>query len=141
MFDELFEGTHRGALGLQGRELIAMLEQEFELALGISGVVLGVAGCEGFTVPCERERIDGKEHEAVVLSQRLDNGTLGEFETDGDRLSLEPRAQGTHPRIDSFWRVRKDAELACLGARRLQADIVFGISPIEADERRKFICR
>ena len=141
MFDAWFAGTHRGALGLQGRELSAMLEQEFELELGISGVVLGVAGCEGFTVPGERERIDGKEHEAVVLSQRVDNGPLVEFATDGDRLSLAPRAPGTHPRIESFWRVRKDAEPSCLGASRLQADIVCGISPIEADECRKFICR
>jgi hypothetical protein len=51
-FAEWCAGTPRGALGLQGRELIAMREQECELELGIRGVVLGVAGCEGFTVPC-----------------------------------------------------------------------------------------
>jgi hypothetical protein len=141
MFDAWFEDTHRGALGLQGRERIAMLQQDFELELGVGRVVLGVAGCEGFTIPGECKRIDGKAHEVVVRSERVDNRTLVEFETDGDRLSLERRAQGTHPRIDSFWRVRKDAELACLGASRLQTDIVCGISPVEADERRKFIRR
>jgi hypothetical protein len=141
MFDAWFEGTHRGALGLQGRERSAMLQQEFELERGVGGVVLGVAGCEGFTIPGERERMDGKAHEVVVRSERVDHGTLVEFETDGDRLSLAPRAPGTHPRLDSVWRVRKDAERACLGASRVQTDIVCGIRPVEADERRKCIRR
>ena len=91
MFDELFEGAHRRALGLQGRELIAMFEQEFELELSVGGIVLGMAGCEGFTVSCEREGIDGKEHEEVVLSQRIDDGAFIEFETEGNGLSLEAR--------------------------------------------------
>ncbi len=141
MFDELFEGAHRRALGFQRRERIAMFEQEFELELSVGGIVLGMAGCEGFTVSCEREGIDGKEHEEVVLAQRIDEGAFVEFETDGNRLSLEALAQGTHPLIDGFWRVYKDTELACLRASRLQADIVFGNSPVDADERRKCIRR
>ena len=51
MFDKLFEGTHRGALGLEGLEFVAMLEQELKLECRISGVVLGVAGREGFAGP------------------------------------------------------------------------------------------
>jgi hypothetical protein len=141
MFDEWFEGAHRRALGFQRRELLAMFEQEFELELGVGGIVLGRAGCEGFTVSGEREGIDGKEHEEVVLAQRIDDGAFVEFETAGNRWSREALAPGTHPLIDGVWRVYKDTELACRRASRLQADIVFGISPVEADERRTCIRR
>lgn len=141
MVDEWFEGAYRGALGRQRRELSAMFEQEFERELGVGGIVLGVAGCKGFTVPGERGGIDGKEYEDVILSQRIDDGAVVEFETDGDRMSREPLAQGTHPLIEGFWRVYKDAALACLGVSRLQADLVFGISPGDADERRTCIRR
>jgi hypothetical protein len=37
MFDELFEGAHSRTLGLKGRELIAMLEQEVTEECGVGG--------------------------------------------------------------------------------------------------------
>ena len=91
-------------LGLKGLELIAMLEQAFKLEFGVSGVVLGLAGGEGLAIPRQREGIDGKEPEEIVLAQRRDEGPLIEFEADGNRLPVEPRAQGAHPRIDGVWR-------------------------------------
>ena len=141
MFNELFEGAHGGTLGLKGFELIAMLEQEFKLELGVSGVVLGLAGCEGFAIPRQCQGVDGKEHEEVILSQRRDEGPLIEFEADGNRLPFEPCTQGAHPLVDGVRLVFEDAELAFLGACRLQADIVFGIGPVDADEGRKLIRR
>jgi hypothetical protein len=139
--DAWCEGTHGGALGLQGRELIALRKQAFELALGGGGGVLGVAGCEGVTIPGARERLDGKAPEVVVLSERVDHGTRVECETDGERVPLASHAPGPHPRLESCWRVRQEAERAWLGARRVQTDLVCGISPVAADERRTFIRR
>jgi quercetin dioxygenase-like cupin family protein len=64
------EGTQRGALGLQGRELIARRAQAFERERGLRGVVLGVARCAGFPGPGERERMEGQAPAAVVRSPR-----------------------------------------------------------------------
>jgi hypothetical protein len=96
-----------------------------------------MAGCAGFTGSCEREGVDGKEHEEVLRAQRIDAGAFMEFETQGKGLSLKALAQRTHPRIEGCWRVYKDTALACLRARRWQADIVLSISPGDADERRQ----
>ena len=75
MFDEWFEGTYGGALGGEGCEFVAMREQELTLEFGVSRVVLGMAGREGFPVPREGEGVDGKEYEEVILTQRGDDGT------------------------------------------------------------------
>jgi hypothetical protein len=44
MVDKLFTGAHRGALGREGREFVAMLEQELKLEFRGRGLVLGGAG-------------------------------------------------------------------------------------------------
>jgi hypothetical protein len=141
MFHELFEGAHGGTLGLQGLELITMFEQELKLEFSVSRVVLGLAGGEGLAIAREREWIDGKEHEEIVLTQGRDDRPLIEFKANGNRLPCEPRAQGAHPFIDCVRLVVKGPALAFLRACRLQADIVFGIGPVDADAGRKLICR
>jgi hypothetical protein len=141
MFHELFAGAHGGTLGLKGLELIAMLAQEFKLERGVRGVGLGPAECKGFARPRPRQGVDGKAHEEVILSPRRDEGPLMEFEADGHRLPFEPCTQGAHPLVDGVRLVFEDAELACLGACRLQADIVCGIGPVDADEGRTRIRR
>jgi hypothetical protein len=55
--------------------------------------------------------------------------------------SVEPLAQGVRPRVDGVWLGCKDAACALLRARCLQADIVFGIGPVDADEGRKLLRR
>jgi hypothetical protein len=89
----------------------------------------------------ERKGINRKEHKEVVLAQRGDDGAFVEFKANGDRLPFEPCAQGVHPFIKDCWRVREDAELACLRISCLHTDIVFGISPVDADEARKLLRR
>ena len=50
VFDELRSGAHRGALGGEGGELVAVCEEECDLERGIGGVVFGPAGGTRFTV-------------------------------------------------------------------------------------------
>ena len=92
MFDELCEGTHRGALRRERLQLVAMGEQQFELECGIRGVVFGPAGCEGFAIPRQRQGVEREENQKVILTQGGDNGAFVEFETDGHGLAVEPRA-------------------------------------------------
>jgi hypothetical protein len=68
-------------------------------------------------------------------------GPLFELAADGKGWLLEPRAQGAHPRVDGVWLVCKDAAPTFLGASCLQADIVYGISPVDGDECRQLIPR
>jgi hypothetical protein len=105
----LGEGTHGGTLGLQGLELITLLEQAFQLELGVRGIVLGVAGGEGLAIPRQGEGIAGKEHEEVLLAPRRDEGALVECEAESHRFPFEPLAQGAHPRVDGVWLMCKDA--------------------------------
>ena len=93
-----------------------MPEQEVELEFGVRGVVLRVAGGEGLAVAREGKGIDGKEPEEVVLAQDGDKRALMPFEADGDRLPLEPLAQGANPCIDGFWRVLDGGVLAFVRA-------------------------
>jgi hypothetical protein len=137
MVDEWLEGTHVGALRGERFQFVAMGEPELEREFGVRRVVLGVAGRERFARPREGEWVNGKEHEAVILPQRGDEGALVEFETEGHGWLLESRAQGAHPRIDGVWLVFEDPELTCLRASGLLADVVFGLSPVDADEGRK----
>ena len=139
--DQLCEGTHLGALGGEGGKSSAMRQQEFELEFGVRGIVLGVAGSKGFTVSREGPRIDGKEHEEVILAECRNDGALVALKADGNGLPLESRAQGTHPLGKRIWLMFEHAALTFLGACGLQADIVFGVRPVETDEGCKLICR
>jgi hypothetical protein len=119
VFDELFQGAHGGALRCEGLQLVAVGAQQFELQCGVGGVILRAAGGKRFTVPCEGQGGDGKEHEAGVLAPGKDDGALVEFEAAGDRFSLESLVEGSHPCINGFWRVFKAEVLSVLRARSL----------------------
>jgi hypothetical protein len=68
MVDELRQSTHCWALGVQRRQCVTMREQECKLEFGVSGVVFGMTGREGFTVLGQGPRVDGKQDEEVVLA-------------------------------------------------------------------------
>jgi hypothetical protein len=116
MVNELFEGTHRGALGVEGLEFVAMLEQELKLEFGVSGIVLGVAGREGFAVLGQGQRIDGEQDKKVVLTQGVDERAFIEFEAHGNGASFEPLSYDTCPLINGFWFVLQNHELPFVSA-------------------------
>ena len=115
MFDKLFEGTHRGALGLEGLEFVAMLEQELKLEFRVSGIILGMAGREGFAVLGQGQRIDGEQDEERVLTQSIDERAFVEFEAHRHRASCKPLLYSPCPRVDGLWFVFESTEL--LGVR------------------------
>jgi len=129
MCDELGEGAHRGALRLERLQLIAMGEQECEWEFSVSGVIFGPAGGEGFAVPGQRNRIDGKEDQKVIRAQGGDKGTFVARKADGNGVAVAPRAQRAAPRVDGLGRVFEHEGLAFLSASGLEADIMFDIGP------------
>jgi hypothetical protein len=59
MCDALRTGMHRRALGVQGLQCVAMLEQEVKLECGVRRSVFGMAGREGFAVLGQGPRVKG----------------------------------------------------------------------------------
>ena len=119
VFDELREGAHGGALGVEGLELVAMREQEFELEFGIGGVVFGPAGGEGFAVPARVSGLTGKSTRKSYLRKA---------ETMGPLLSSRQTATGwplnrvrrvlTHASMASGW-CSRTLKLPFLASQRL----------------------
>ena len=90
MCDEWLKGTHGGALGVKGLQVVAMLEQEFKLQFGGSGIVFGMAGREGFAVLGQGPRVEGQQDQECLFTQGVDERAFVEFEAHSDRVSCEP---------------------------------------------------
>jgi hypothetical protein len=116
MCDKWFEGTHRGALGLEGLECVARLEPELKREFRVRGIVLGVAGREGFAVLGQGQRMDGAQEEERVLTQGVDERAVIEFEAHRHRASCKPLLYGLCPRVDGRWLVFESTELPGVSA-------------------------
>ena len=82
----------------------------------------------------QRGGLDREQHEEVVLEQRRDDRALGELEADGDGSAAEALAQLCRPRPRWPPGGARGRALALLGARDPQANVVFLVGPVDADE-------
>ena len=137
VFDALRSGAHRRAVGGERRALVAVCEQQLDLERGIGGVIFGMARGKRFAVLRQGERMDGKEHEEIIGAQRGHDGPFLECQAHRDGLSVAARAQGLAPRIDRLGAVCEHEKLPSLSASSLEAHIVCGIRPVEANKGRK----
>jgi hypothetical protein len=111
---ELRQGAHLRALRDKGGEFVTVCEQDLDLECGIGGVICGPARGTRFAVRGHGERIDGKEHEEIIVVQRRHHGAFIAFQADGKRLAIAPCAQGADPRVDHCRPVCETQELpAC----------------------------
>ena len=138
MCDKWLKRTQRGALGGEGLEFVAMLQQELKLQCSVRGGVLRMAGREGFAVFGQGAGIDREQDEECLFTPGVDERTFVEFKAHRDGAAGEPLLEGTCPRVDGLWLVVELTALAGGRANGWYADIVFGISPIKAHEGRKF---
>jgi hypothetical protein len=139
--DELCQRTPLRALRLERCQLVAMVEQELELACGVRGIILGAAGGESLAVAREGQGMDGAQDEDLVCAQRGDHGLLVELKASGDGVTAAALAPGTDPGIDRC-RGRVEATgLACGGASGWEAERMCGIGPVDADEGSAWLVR
>ena len=136
MCDELFEGAHGRALRMEWLQLIPMREQQFELQFSVAGIVFSPTRGEGFAVPRQGQRINREEDQKVILAQGEDQRTFVQFEADSHGLTVKTRTQCGGPRVDSLGRVLKLEALSFCSASRLEASIMFGICPVDANKSR-----
>jgi hypothetical protein len=64
---------------------------------------------------------------------------LVEFEADSNRSAVAPRAQRGAPRVNGLRRVLELQALPLGGASRLEAPIMFRISPVDPHQGRKCV--
>jgi hypothetical protein len=67
-----------------------MLEQEFKLQFGVSGIVFGTAGSEGCAVLGQGPRVDGEQDQECIFTQGIDERAFVEFEAHSVGVSCEP---------------------------------------------------
>src|SRR5262249_42147556 len=103
----------------------------------IGGSIFGPARGKRFAVLRQGEWSDGKEHEKIIGAQRRHAGPFLEFQAHRDGLAVEAGTQGLDPRVDRFRAVLEDQKLSSCSASGWEADIVFGVSPIEANKGSK----
>jgi hypothetical protein len=106
--DELLEGAHLGALGVERLKFLGVIQEQFERELSVGGIVFRAAVREHLAVLGKRGGIDGEQHDEFVLAQRIDDRALGEFQSDGDGLTAKAFAQVSSPFVDGFRAVLED---------------------------------
>jgi len=134
--DALRQGAPRWALRDKGGACVTMCAQERDLECGIGGGICGPARGKRFAVRGHGERMDGKAHEAILVVPRRHQGAFMEFQADGKRLAVEPRAQGAAPRVDHFRTVGETQKLPARSTGDVSADSVCGIRPVKAHKGR-----
>ena len=78
LFGEAEQCAHVLALRLQRGKSLWVAHEKIQGKFGIGGIVLGATGFESLTIFGKSRRVDGKEHQEVVLLQCVDNWALGQ---------------------------------------------------------------
>ena len=113
-----------------------MPHEVVQCKLGISRIILGATRDKGFPVPGQALRIEGKEDQEVIFFQCRDDRSFTELECHSDG-SAEAPIQCLCPELDGFRRVSNALEHALFTASLLQADVVLGAGPVDADVGRE----
>jgi hypothetical protein len=137
MGDELCAGAHGKALRLEWRQLIPRREQPCEQQCGGAGVVLSSTGGEGVAGARQCQRMNREEDQKVILAQGADQGTCVKFAAESHGVAVKPRTPGGAPRVDRLGGVRQLEALPCCSASRLEASIMGGIGPVDANKSRQ----
>lgn len=113
-----------------------MLAHEPRQQLRVAGIVLGAAGKDGLAVFRQLFRIERKQHQVLVLHQRVDQRPARCLEAHGDRPTVEPRPQLRGPVVDCCGSLRQNLVFRdrVLGGRQ-QTQGVFLVGPIDTDPR------
>ncbi len=120
------------------RSLSPWQRKHFERQLGIGGIILGSTRRKGLAILGQRCRIDRKQNQPGVLLQGIDQRSLANLQTHGDGSASKALHQSMGPLRDGLRPMQHDATFAHVTVGRLQADIVFGIGPVDTDEGSKF---
>ena len=134
MCDELCEGAHGRALRMEWLQLIPRREPQCELQCSVAGIGLSPTRGEGFAVARHGQRMNREEAPQVILAQGEDHRTCVQCEAESHGLTVNTRTQGGDPRVESRGRVLKLAALSFCSASRLEASIMVGIGPVDANK-------
>ena len=135
LFDQVEQFAHLCTLRLERLENIAVMEEQLQGVFRIGGIILCSTGFESLAVLRQCGRVDWKEYEEIVLLQRIDDGSFGQFQCHGDGATetLVHRGSPFLDAVHGMWELTKFSLLAVGG---LQTNVVLGVRPIDANEGR-----
>jgi hypothetical protein len=118
-------------------QLIPLCAEQFELQVGVAGIVFGLARGEGFAIPRSCQRIDREEAQKGIRAQGEDQRPFVACEAESHGVAVKPCTQGGDPGIDSLGRMLQLEALALYRASRLEASSMCGIRPVDPNKGRK----
>ena len=80
-----------------------------------------------------------EEDQKVIRAQGEDQRTFVKFEAESHGLTVKTRTQCGDPRVESLGRVLKLEALSFGSASRLEASIMCGICPVDANKSSKCV--
>ena len=104
--------------------------------MGIAGIVLGATGLQRTTIPGQGLRVDRIEDEEGILEQGMDQGHLARFDADGDLAVGKTVPELMSPVLDGLGLVGKHTVFQVIGAGDPQAQVMFLVGPVDADDGR-----
>ena len=127
-------GTHDGALGLPGGELVAVCEAPCDRAGRSGGGVGGPAGGKGGAILGHRQRMARQAPEERIWTQGSHEGALIACAAPSDGWPMQSRAQAGASRVDRFGPVWEPEQLPQGSPGGVSAAIVLGIRPGTANK-------
>ncbi len=138
MLDEKLQRARPLVVRQPRLQTLSVMDEQLDELLGISRVILSSRRGESFAESGERLRVDGVEDEEVVLQERVNERAAPLLKADGDSLAGVAPAQGGGPLVEFLRRVLDDGGLALPRSAVEEADIVFSIGPVDADQSSVF---
>ena len=123
-----------GVIGHPGAELVAVFDEQFPDQAGVDRVGFGAAGGKGIAVALGGGGIDGVEHQKLILHQCVQQRAAGLFQADGDGAAAEAAPQPRDKLGEGLGRVRDLGLFRHGRIGRAQADRVFLVGPVDADD-------
>ena len=138
VLDQILQGSGLLRIRQPGLETITVVNEQLDGILGVSRVVFSTRRRECLAVVSQGRRVDGIEDEEVVIDEGKDERAATLLKADSHFSSAEAKAHGSGPLLEGLWGVIDDRELFLTRSSIDQAEVVFLVGPIEADESSKF---
>src|SRR5215216_6985264 len=114
------------------------MNEQFYGVVGIRWIVLSARRGEGFAVTSQGGRVSGEKDQEVVLKQREDQWPPALFKSYGHCATAEALLQVGSPLLYCLWSMLDDGELFLAGDGINEAEVMFFVGPIKADESSIF---
>src|ERR1039457_7666035 len=121
---------------MKRRKSFRMMRHKIEGSFCVGRVILGATGLKRDAIFGQRPWVDWKDHEEIVLLQRVDDWPLGQFKRhcDGAAKAL---VQCHRPFVNAGNIMGNAVEFTLIGACSLKTNVMLGIAPVNTNISRE----